>query len=213
MGSRGTRGVAAALAGRYLRPSKPHSTGTDGAPLAPRDGCDGQADPTRRPRCRNSFSQHAHLMVIRQDGAARLASHNACSTRVHVKRSIGTRLLVWRTTALALGRDVWEVVRALRESASGMMPRLTAAAELLYLSSVRIRAAIRYFSAFTQEIDARSPRPTQLRMRTRINLRGGPSSDSWGDRPPRGARVGRDLRSADRGPAARPRARHRRPGG
>ncbi len=59
-----------------------------------------------------------------------------------------------RRAALACGPDVWEVVRALRELDDRGDAAVSAAAELLHLSPAHIRTAIRYYVAFTREIDA-----------------------------------------------------------
>lgn len=59
-----------------------------------------------------------------------------------------------RRAALALGPDVWEVVRALRELDERGDAAVSGAAELLHLVPAQIRTAIRYFGAFSQEIDA-----------------------------------------------------------
>lgn len=59
-----------------------------------------------------------------------------------------------RRAALALGPDVWEVVRALREVDERGDAAVAGAAELLHLSPAQIRVAIRYYGAHAQEIDA-----------------------------------------------------------
>lgn len=59
-----------------------------------------------------------------------------------------------RRAALALGPDVWEVVRALRELDERGDAAVTGAAELLHLAPAQIRVAIRYYGAHAQEIDA-----------------------------------------------------------
>ena len=59
-----------------------------------------------------------------------------------------------RRAALALGPDVWEVVRVLREVDERGEPAVSAAAELLALSEPRVRAAMHYYAAYPEEIDA-----------------------------------------------------------
>lgn len=58
-----------------------------------------------------------------------------------------------RRAALSLGPDVWEVVTAVREVDERGDDAVDAAAELLDLPPDRVRAAIRYYSAFPDEID------------------------------------------------------------
>ena len=57
-----------------------------------------------------------------------------------------------RRAALALGPDVWEVVRALREVDERGEAAIEATAELLALTPARVRVAVRYYSAYEQEI-------------------------------------------------------------
>ena len=59
-----------------------------------------------------------------------------------------------RRAALALGPDVWEVIRVLREVDERGDAAIDAAAELLALTPSRIRVAVRYYTAFEREIDA-----------------------------------------------------------
>lgn len=59
-----------------------------------------------------------------------------------------------RRAALALGPDVWEVVRVLRELDERGDAAVSAAVELLHLAPSQVRAAIRYYGAYLQEIDA-----------------------------------------------------------
>lgn len=59
-----------------------------------------------------------------------------------------------RRAALALGPDVWEVVRILREVDERGEAAVDAAAELLALPPVRVRLALRYYSTYEQEVDA-----------------------------------------------------------
>jgi hypothetical protein len=57
-----------------------------------------------------------------------------------------------RRAALALGPDIWEVVRALREVDERGAAAIEATAELLALTPARVRTAVRYYSAYEQEI-------------------------------------------------------------
>jgi hypothetical protein len=57
-----------------------------------------------------------------------------------------------RRAALALGPDVWEVVRTLREVEERGEAAVDAAAELLTLTPARVRLALRYYAAYQQEI-------------------------------------------------------------
>ena len=59
-----------------------------------------------------------------------------------------------RRAALALGPDVWEVVRALREVDERGEPALQATAELLALPPARVRVALRYYADHESEINA-----------------------------------------------------------
>jgi len=59
-----------------------------------------------------------------------------------------------RRAALALGPDVWEVIRALREVDERGEPAIEATAELLALTPSRVRTAVRYYADHEQEIDA-----------------------------------------------------------
>ena len=59
-----------------------------------------------------------------------------------------------RRAAVALGPDVWEVVRALREVDERGAAAVDAAAELLHLTPERVRVAVRYYGAHEAEIDA-----------------------------------------------------------
>ena len=59
-----------------------------------------------------------------------------------------------RRAALALGPDVWEVVRALREVEERGEAAVEAVAELLALTPARVRAAIRYYAVHEDEVDA-----------------------------------------------------------
>ncbi len=59
-----------------------------------------------------------------------------------------------RRSALALGPDVWEVVKVVRELDERGEAAVTAAAELLALSPAQVRVALRYCAAFPEEVDA-----------------------------------------------------------
>jgi hypothetical protein len=59
-----------------------------------------------------------------------------------------------RRAALALGPDVWEVVKVLREVDERGAAGADAAAELLNLSADRVHVALRYYGEHADEIDA-----------------------------------------------------------
>jgi hypothetical protein len=59
-----------------------------------------------------------------------------------------------RRAALAFGPDVWEVVKVLRELDERGGSALPAAAEVLGLSESKVRVAMHYYSAYSDEIDA-----------------------------------------------------------
>jgi hypothetical protein len=59
-----------------------------------------------------------------------------------------------RRAALAFGPDVWEIVMVLREIDERDEPAVTAAAELLALPPARVRAAMHYYAAYPEEVDA-----------------------------------------------------------
>lgn len=59
-----------------------------------------------------------------------------------------------RRAALALGPDVWEVVKAARETEERGEGAVAAMEELLNLPAERVRAALRYYAAYPDEIDA-----------------------------------------------------------
>lgn len=59
-----------------------------------------------------------------------------------------------RRAALALGPDVWEVVKVLRELDERGEAALGAAAEVLDLPPTRVRLAVHYYAAHQGEIDA-----------------------------------------------------------
>ncbi|HYV01167.1 MAG TPA: hypothetical protein VEM93_02330, partial [Actinomycetota bacterium] len=59
-----------------------------------------------------------------------------------------------RRAALVLGPDVWEAVKAVREIDERGEDAVAAAAEILNLPADRLRAALRYYGANREEIDA-----------------------------------------------------------
>ena len=56
-----------------------------------------------------------------------------------------------RRAALAFGPDVWEVVRVVTEVDEAAVD---SACELLALEPARVRLALRYYAAFSTEVDA-----------------------------------------------------------
>jgi hypothetical protein len=63
-----------------------------------------------------------------------------------------------RRAALAGGPDVWEVVDVIRDSDTPGEPAVAHAAEWLDLSVERVRVAVRYYSRYSDEVDARIER-------------------------------------------------------
>jgi hypothetical protein len=59
-----------------------------------------------------------------------------------------------RRAALVLGPDIWEVIKAAREVEERGDEAVTAVADLLNLPVERVRAALRYYAAYPDEIDA-----------------------------------------------------------
>lgn len=59
-----------------------------------------------------------------------------------------------RRAALAFGPDVWEVVKTLLEIDERGPAAIEAAAEVLVLPESRVRTAMHYYSAYSDEIDA-----------------------------------------------------------
>lgn len=59
-----------------------------------------------------------------------------------------------RRASLAVGPDIWEIVRVLREIDERGEAALHAAADLLELPLSRLRVALRYYAAYAEEIDA-----------------------------------------------------------
>lgn len=59
-----------------------------------------------------------------------------------------------RRAALVLGPDIWEVIKAAREVEERGDEAVAAVADLLHLPVVRVRAALRYFAAYPEEVDA-----------------------------------------------------------
>lgn len=59
-----------------------------------------------------------------------------------------------RRAALSLGPDVWEVVKVLHELDERGGQAVGAAAELLALPTAKVRVAMHYYAAYTEEVDA-----------------------------------------------------------
>src|SRR5215475_8916096 len=59
-----------------------------------------------------------------------------------------------RRAAVALGPDVWEVAKVVREFDERGERAVKAAADLLNLPAERVRLALRYYGAYPDEIDA-----------------------------------------------------------
>jgi hypothetical protein len=59
-----------------------------------------------------------------------------------------------RRAAIAFGPDVWEIVKVLREIDERGPAAISAAAEVLTLPETKVRAALHYYSAYPEEIDA-----------------------------------------------------------
>ncbi|HVA58939.1 MAG TPA: hypothetical protein VNG13_00155 [Mycobacteriales bacterium] len=59
-----------------------------------------------------------------------------------------------RRAALALGPDIWEIVKVTREVDERGEAAVRAVAELLNLPAARIHCALRYYTAYPEEIDA-----------------------------------------------------------
>ena len=59
-----------------------------------------------------------------------------------------------RRAALAYGPDVWEVVKVLEEIDERGSAAVQAAAEVLTLRESRVRAAMHYYAAYPEEVDA-----------------------------------------------------------
>jgi hypothetical protein len=60
-----------------------------------------------------------------------------------------------RRAALAGGPDVWELMATLKSGKARGEEAISSTAELLGLADTQVRIAVRYYSAFTQEIDRR----------------------------------------------------------
>jgi hypothetical protein len=60
-----------------------------------------------------------------------------------------------RRAALPGGPDVWEVMATLKSGKARGEEAVSATAELLNLASSQVRTAVRYYSAFAEEIDRR----------------------------------------------------------
>jgi hypothetical protein len=59
-----------------------------------------------------------------------------------------------RRAALALGPDIWEIVQVTREVDERGDAAIPSVAELLNLPVARIQSALRYYTAYPEEIDA-----------------------------------------------------------
>lgn len=60
-----------------------------------------------------------------------------------------------RRAALAGGPDIWELMVTLKSGEARGEEAITASAELLNLTDSQVRTAVRYYGAFTDEIDRR----------------------------------------------------------
>lgn len=60
-----------------------------------------------------------------------------------------------RRAALAAGPDVWEVIAAMKDGAKRGKQAIQATAELLNLTVLQVRTAVRYYSEYPEEIDER----------------------------------------------------------
>jgi len=60
-----------------------------------------------------------------------------------------------RRAALAAGPDVWEVVSTVRGTPARGDAAVAAAAEVLDIETGQVRVALRYYGAYTEEIDER----------------------------------------------------------
>ncbi len=60
-----------------------------------------------------------------------------------------------RRAALAGGPDVWEVMATLKDGEARGDAAIGATAELLELTELQVRTAVRYYSAYPEEIDER----------------------------------------------------------
>lgn len=60
-----------------------------------------------------------------------------------------------RRAALPGGPDVWELMFTLKSGKARGEEAITATAELLNLADSQVRAAVRYYSVFTDEVDRR----------------------------------------------------------
>jgi hypothetical protein len=60
-----------------------------------------------------------------------------------------------RRAALANGPDVWELIATLKASEARGEQAVAATAELLGLTEAQVRAAVRYYASFGDEIDRR----------------------------------------------------------
>jgi hypothetical protein len=60
-----------------------------------------------------------------------------------------------RRAAVAGGPDIWELIAALKSGRARGEEAIAATAELLDLTDSQVRSAVRYYGAFTAEIDRR----------------------------------------------------------
>lgn len=60
-----------------------------------------------------------------------------------------------RRAALAAGPDLWELVATLKSSKARGEETISRSAELFNLTDSEVRTAVRYYGAFTDEIDRR----------------------------------------------------------
>ncbi|MDQ1249253.1 MAG: hypothetical protein QG597_3627 [Actinomycetota bacterium] len=58
-----------------------------------------------------------------------------------------------RRAALAIGPDIWEVIKVLREIDERGEAAVTAAAEALVLPPAKVQLALTYYSGFPDEVD------------------------------------------------------------
>jgi hypothetical protein len=63
-----------------------------------------------------------------------------------------------RRAALAGGPDVWEVLATLKGGEARREEAIAATAELLELTELQVRSAVRYYGAYPEEIDERIAR-------------------------------------------------------
>jgi hypothetical protein len=66
-----------------------------------------------------------------------------------------------RRATLAAGPDVWELIATLKSAPQRGDEAIAATAELLNLSESEVRTAVRYYAAFSEEVDERIARNVQ----------------------------------------------------